>query len=98
MLILSYTVVTINTQPLAFTKANPTKVYIYYMPFFSATENPGPHISGLGNTVSLLIKSNALIFRSYGYHSSFANSLKTASLNYQLKSINTNKTRVVYKI
>ena len=38
-----------KSQSVTVTKTNPTKVYIHYMPWFSAPENPGPLPSNFGN-------------------------------------------------
>ncbi|HSY76357.1 MAG TPA: hypothetical protein VK890_05845, partial [Bacteroidia bacterium] len=39
----------VNAQPVAVTKTNPTKVYVHYMPWFSAPQNPGSGITSFGN-------------------------------------------------
>jgi len=39
----------VNAQPVAVTKTNPTKVYVHYMPWFSAPQNPGSGTTSFGN-------------------------------------------------
>jgi hypothetical protein len=39
----------VNAQPVAVTKTNPVKVYVHYMPWFSAPQNPGSGTTSYGN-------------------------------------------------
>jgi len=39
----------VNAQPVQVTKTNPTKVYVHYMPWFSAPQNPGSGTTSFGN-------------------------------------------------
>lgn|GEM_PF-666947 len=40
---------TATAQPVAVTKTNPVKVYVHYMPWFSAPQNPGSGTTSYGN-------------------------------------------------
>ncbi|HTB99735.1 MAG TPA: sugar-binding protein [Ferruginibacter sp.] len=39
----------VDAQPVQVTKTNPTKVYVHYMPWFSAPQNPGSGTTSFGN-------------------------------------------------
>ncbi|HMG83235.1 MAG TPA: sugar-binding protein, partial [Ferruginibacter sp.] len=42
----------VNAQPVAVTKTNPVKVYVHYMPWFSAPQNPGSGTTSYGNAAT----------------------------------------------
>src|SRR5947209_4058608 len=48
-------------QPIPVTKTNPMKVYVHYMPWFTAPENPGDSVTNFGN-------GNTGAFNKWGQH------------------------------
>ncbi|HSY76954.1 MAG TPA: putative Ig domain-containing protein, partial [Bacteroidia bacterium] len=58
---------TVKAQPAQVTKTNPMKVYVHYMPWFSAPENPGSGVTSFGN-------GNTGDFNKWGPHWSHVNS------------------------
>jgi len=61
----------VKAQPAQVTKTNPMKVYVHYMPWFSAPENPGSGVTSFGN-------GNTGDFNKWGPHWSHVNN-NTAS-------------------
>jgi hypothetical protein len=58
---------TVTAQPAQVTKTNPMKVYVHYMPWFTAPENPGSGVTSFGN-------GNTGDFNKWGPHWSHVNS------------------------
>jgi hypothetical protein len=58
---------TVKAQPAQVTKTNPMKVYVHYMPWFTAPENPGSGVTSFGN-------GNTGDFNKWGPHWSHVNS------------------------
>jgi len=56
----------VKAQPAQVTKTNPMKVYVHYMPWFSAPENPGSGVTSFGN-------GNTGDFNKWGPHWSHVN-------------------------
>jgi len=44
-IVLCLITIQVSSQPIAVTKTNPTKVYVHYMPWFTAPENPGSGVT-----------------------------------------------------
>jgi hypothetical protein len=49
LIVFSAITLQVSSQPLAVTKTNPIKVYVHYMPWFTAPENPGSGTTNFGN-------------------------------------------------